>query len=324
MTLPAARLGDLTAHGGVIVVGCPTVLLGGQPAARIGDMHVCPMQTPAVIPIPHVGGPLVMGSFTVLTGMVPQSRVTDLAICVGPPDLVVQGLPTVLVGMVGGIGGFCAVFGGLLAGLKSFVGGYPRAVVDTNGKVVTEYNDFITIEGTPEYQAKVVRDLDLIAGTPSGQKLLDSMKDSGKKVRIHTDEGKGNWAWTDPPPPAGANPPGYLKGDGTPGDPANAEIGYNPDRTSISGPPGSPYNTADWAKSPNRPADVGLFHEMVHGDDVMHGRLDSTQGTNLGPKAGTPIDNSELRAAGLPPYDKQDYSENTYRKDRKLPPRTFY
>ncbi len=26
---PAARLGDSTAHGGVIVVGCPTVMIGG-------------------------------------------------------------------------------------------------------------------------------------------------------------------------------------------------------------------------------------------------------------------------------------------------------
>jgi hypothetical protein len=105
---------------------------------------------------------------------------------------------------------------------------------------------------------------------------------------------------------------------------ADAQVGYNPDRTSLSGPPGSPYNTANWAQSPNRPADVGLYHEMVHSDDIMQGKLDNTQGTNLGPKAGTPIDNSELRAAGLGPYSGSDYSENTYRSDRGLPARTFY
>ncbi len=27
--MPAARMGDATAHGGIIVVGCPTVLIGG-------------------------------------------------------------------------------------------------------------------------------------------------------------------------------------------------------------------------------------------------------------------------------------------------------
>ena len=59
MPQPAARLGDPTAHGGVITgPGCPLVLIGGQPAACVGDLHVCPMVTPAVPPIPHVGGPI--------------------------------------------------------------------------------------------------------------------------------------------------------------------------------------------------------------------------------------------------------------------------
>ena len=43
MPQPAARMGDSTAHGGVITVGFPTVLIGGKPAARVGDMHTCPM-----------------------------------------------------------------------------------------------------------------------------------------------------------------------------------------------------------------------------------------------------------------------------------------
>jgi uncharacterized Zn-binding protein involved in type VI secretion len=29
MNMPAARMGDVTAHGGSIVLGCPTVLIGG-------------------------------------------------------------------------------------------------------------------------------------------------------------------------------------------------------------------------------------------------------------------------------------------------------
>jgi uncharacterized Zn-binding protein involved in type VI secretion len=321
--LPAARIGDPTVHGGVVTVGCPTVLIGFSPASRIGDMHTCPMVT---VLVPHVGGPFVLGSFTVLVGGVPQSRETDPLVCIGPPDLLATGCPTVLVGMAGGMGGISAILGGLLAGLINFVAGYPRAV-RTDGKTVTEYNSFITIEGTPEFQAKAVRDLNQIASTSSGQKLLQSMKASGQKCRIHIDtqpNGKpGNWAWTDPPP-AGANPAGYLKPDGTAGAAANTQIGYDPNRTSLSGPPGSPYNSAAWAQSPNRPADVGLYHEMVHADDMMKGRLDDTQGTNLGPMAGTPIENSELRAAGLPPYDHSDYSENTYREDRGVPKRTFY
>lgn len=66
----------------------------GQPAARISDMHVCPMVTGVV---PHVGGPIVLGSPTVLTGCLPQARVTDMLVCVGPPDMVAMGSTTVLV-----------------------------------------------------------------------------------------------------------------------------------------------------------------------------------------------------------------------------------
>ena len=68
-----------------------------RPAARITDMHVCPMVTPGTPPVPHVGGPIVMGAPTVLTGNMPQSRVTDTEVCVGPPDMIAMGSVTVLV-----------------------------------------------------------------------------------------------------------------------------------------------------------------------------------------------------------------------------------
>ena len=95
MTKPAARMGDPTTHGGVIVMGFPTVLIGGQPAARMGDMHTCPMFTG---PVHHVGGPIVLGSFTVLIGGQPAARMGDMATCVGPPDSIAMGFPTVLIG----------------------------------------------------------------------------------------------------------------------------------------------------------------------------------------------------------------------------------
>ena len=95
MSRPAARIGDLTAHGGVIVVGCPTVLIGGMPAARMGDMHTCPMVT---VLVPHVGGPIALGSATVLIGNMPAARMGDMATCTGPPDTIVSGCMTVLIG----------------------------------------------------------------------------------------------------------------------------------------------------------------------------------------------------------------------------------
>ena len=98
---PAARMGDLTAHGGTIIMGDPTVLIGGMPAARMGDMHVCPMVNPGYPPIPHVGGPIIQGNPTVLIGGMPAARVGDLCTCVGPPDVIVTGCNTVLIGDVG-------------------------------------------------------------------------------------------------------------------------------------------------------------------------------------------------------------------------------
>ncbi len=68
----------------------------GQPAARIGDMHVCPMVTGLV---PHVGGPLLPpGVPTVIIGGVPAAIVGGLATCAGPPDVVALGSFTVMLG----------------------------------------------------------------------------------------------------------------------------------------------------------------------------------------------------------------------------------
>ena len=98
MPFPAARLGDMTAHGGAIVgPGCPTVLIGGMPAACVGDMQVCPMIT---VLVPHVGGVIMPpGSPTVLIGGRPAARVSDITMCVGPPGVIIPpGCPTVLIG----------------------------------------------------------------------------------------------------------------------------------------------------------------------------------------------------------------------------------
>lgn len=65
------------------------------PAARLTDMHVCPMLTALV---PHVGGPITApGAPTVLIGFLPAARMTDIVTCVGPPDMVLMGSPTVLI-----------------------------------------------------------------------------------------------------------------------------------------------------------------------------------------------------------------------------------
>jgi uncharacterized Zn-binding protein involved in type VI secretion len=71
----------------------------GAPAARIGDMHMCPMVTPGVPPIPHVGGPILPpGMPTVLIGAMPAATATSMCVCVGPPDVIALGSFTVMIG----------------------------------------------------------------------------------------------------------------------------------------------------------------------------------------------------------------------------------
>src|SRR6266550_307049 len=68
----------------------------GMPAARITDMHVCPMVTGVV---PHVGGPILLPCCpTVLIGALPAARVGDMCVCVGPPDVIALGSFTVIIG----------------------------------------------------------------------------------------------------------------------------------------------------------------------------------------------------------------------------------
>ncbi len=67
-------------------------------AARVTDMHVCPMVTGVV---PHVGGPILPPcELTVLIEFLPAARVTDLAFCVGPPDVIAMGSTSVTIGFL--------------------------------------------------------------------------------------------------------------------------------------------------------------------------------------------------------------------------------
>ena len=66
------------------------------PAARVGDMHTCPLSTG---PVPHVGGPILPpGAPTVLIAGMPAARVGDMATCAGPPDAIVMGSTKVMIG----------------------------------------------------------------------------------------------------------------------------------------------------------------------------------------------------------------------------------
>jgi len=94
----AARVGDLTSHGTPLAPGpgSVNVLIGGMPAWRAAaDMHACPLVTGVV---PHVGGVVAMGSLTVLINNLPAARQGDMIVESGPPNSIVMGCPTVLIG----------------------------------------------------------------------------------------------------------------------------------------------------------------------------------------------------------------------------------
>ena len=84
-------------------------------AARIGDMHTCPMATPGTPPVPHVGGPISLGAATVFIGMMPAARMGDMCTCVGPPDSIAKGSPTVIIeGMMAARMGDPTMHGGVI------------------------------------------------------------------------------------------------------------------------------------------------------------------------------------------------------------------
>lgn len=89
---PAARVGDPTGHPGIVTgPGVATVLIGGLPAAVVGDTHTCSFPgTP-----PHPPSPFALGCTTVLIGRRPALRMGDIAPCSSP---IVAGDMTVMIG----------------------------------------------------------------------------------------------------------------------------------------------------------------------------------------------------------------------------------
>ena len=93
------------------------------PAARVVDMHVCPLVN---VLVPHVGGPILPpGGITTLIGGMPAARVTDLAVCVGPPDMIALGSFVTLIG-----GMPAAQMGSLTAHGGAVVMGFPMVMIN--------------------------------------------------------------------------------------------------------------------------------------------------------------------------------------------------
>jgi uncharacterized Zn-binding protein involved in type VI secretion len=162
------------------------------PAARVTDMHVCPMVTGIV---PHVGGPILPpGCPTVLIGGLPAARATDMATCVGPPDMIAMGSPTVMIGslMAARIGD-PTVHGGVI------VLGLPTVEIGVVGMGSPVFVDMVMALGTALGAAATTASaaaaagpvlVNAICGTaasaggPQGASLADAA-DSGKAFCDH-------------------------------------------------------------------------------------------------------------------------------------------
>jgi len=101
-----------------------------KPAARLTDMHTCPMVTPGTPPVPHVGGMITgPGVPTVLIGNMPAATVGDMCICIGPPDTIAMGSTGVLIcGKPAARMGDTTAHGGIVAS------GFPTVLIgETSG-----------------------------------------------------------------------------------------------------------------------------------------------------------------------------------------------
>ena len=91
-------------------------------AARVSDMHVCPLVTVAV---PHVGGPILPpGAVTVLIGGLPAACLGDICVCAGPPDVIAMGSSTVMIGCRP-----AARMGDITAHVGSIIIGCPTVII---------------------------------------------------------------------------------------------------------------------------------------------------------------------------------------------------
>ncbi len=293
MSLPAARITDPSMHGGLISTGFPTVLIGNMPAARITDMHTCPLVTVAV---PHVGGPLIMGAFTVLTGNFPQSRQTDMMVCVGPPDAVMMGFLTVQVGMAGG-GGLGALLAGIGMAIGALLSGdqYPRAVLQDDGSIVTEFNEQITIEGSPEFQAAAIQDLNTFLATDTGQAWQEAYEATGRNITIRPISPGDDFDNASATRVHGRD--ALIRDDGTAGPGSDTIVEYNPSESGR-------YRGEDGELHDSDSSDT-LAHELIHG-------LHNGEGMNRRelPDPHDPHDNQEEAATiGVHGFDDEDISE---------------
>jgi uncharacterized Zn-binding protein involved in type VI secretion len=295
------------------------------PAARVMDMHVCPMATPGTPPIPHVGGPILPPcSPNVFTGFLPQARITDQALCVGPPDIIILGSPTVMVNflLAARVTDMTAHGGEIVVGCPTVIigesgggGAAPGAMAMTfviNGAT-------IEVDGDAAFITAATQALSKILATRSGEEWLRQMAKNKQKVKIVKTSDDNGYCQADDATKAG-------NGVGS-----GSTVSWNPNKKALD--PALP------GKQGTPGAPVILAHEMVHA--LHNGNGDERDGPNdtFPGQSGSSARNEERSTVGTSgpvqqpdgtteanakDYSKDVPTENSFRDDLGVPARPSY
>ncbi len=290
------------------------------PAARVSDMHTCPMVTGVV---PHVGGPVLPPCCpTVMTGGPFQARVSDMATCAGPPDVIAMGAATVLIqGLPAARQTDMTAHGGLVTlGLPTvLIGGAAfQARPITQDGANMKYGNGIVIPpdpSDPTYQSQVLAALIRLETTPTMRAAFDAIDASGRTVTVVPYDGSmGTYNATT----TADNPVRQLLGLSS-----DSTIAWNPSVNGF-GPPG----TTPPSSQPG--SDIILAHEMIHathnatatpgnGPTNKDGLNVSEERNTTGLPASTysnPSDPTDpLNGTPLPATNGGPYTENQVRQD---------
>jgi uncharacterized Zn-binding protein involved in type VI secretion len=257
-------------------------------AARKSDNHTCPMWTGLV---PHFGGPILPPcSINVLTVGLFQARLADLLFCAGGPDVIVKAASTVLVnGLPAARLTDMTVHGGVIVA--------PGALTVTIGDPAFSLPPNFKIEGTPDFQNEVIRDLYFLSTTAAGKDLIARLAAAGQPVTfVPTNDANGY-----------CSAKSYMMA--RLGIPTGSTIQYNPNLT---------LTVYDAARNPiGEPPQVILDHEMCHA--LANSTGTQKFGTDPAAPASQPnIEEEEAQAIGTGSHNTQNPSENTLRSELGL------
>lgn len=271
------------------------------PAAVKDDRTLCPM----VDQKPHVGGSLTPVAVPApLYEDVEVIRLGDMASCPGVSDVVMEGAATVLANglPVARVTGKTAHGGVILGpGCASILIGGPMFSLPPN----------MSIQGPPDFQNKVIRDLFLLSTTPSGKELFRQIALTDQPIRIRpADSALGPYDENRAVPDD--------EGARARGEPTGTTIYYNPDSDLLAYSEGSPKYTQT-----SHPPQVILAHEMIHAKNnaAAEGVVDDPS-CSLPEAGGGPTKPFERRGIGLDDHAADYPTENSFREDLGLPKRS--